>query len=35
MTKTIRISDELHRKLKIEAATNGKGIEQYVEERLS
>lgn len=35
MTKTIRISDELHKKLKIEAATSGKGLEEYVEERLS
>jgi len=35
MTKTLRISDELHKKLKIDSATAGKSLEVYVEEKLS
>lgn len=35
MTKTIAISDDLHRTLKVEAATKGIDLQVYVEEKLS
>jgi len=35
MTQNIRVSDERHKQIKIEAATKGMTIEAYVEEKLS
>jgi predicted HicB family RNase H-like nuclease len=35
MTKTIAISDELHQKLKVEAAKAGIDLKDFVAERLS